>query len=65
MRTTYATPHFSASDSLHELATIFATGVERLKSRRPQPAEISPRLSDSTGDCLELSATNRLTVPRG
>lgn len=61
------TAHFESSpaDRVHELAGIFATAFQRLHSRPLPSAQISPGLSESTAECLELFTANRLTVPRG
>ena len=55
----------SAGDHLHELAGILAMAIQRLRTHRMVPAEISPRLAESTGKCLELADDSRLTVTRG
>lgn len=55
-----------ASDSyLSDLATIFATAILRLNARRRLPEKISPKLSESTGECLEFSTVSRLNGPCG
>lgn len=50
---------------LSELATIFAAGILRLRARPGLASELSPKLSESGGQCLEFQATNRLSVHSG
>ena len=55
----------SADDQVHELATILASGIGRLKSRQRLATEISVELSESGADGLEFTPANRLSVSHG
>ena len=55
----------SDEDPVQELATIFAAGILRLRARPSLFAELSPKLSESSGQGLEFQATNRLSVHSG
>jgi hypothetical protein len=60
-------PHQQSADAtIHELATLFAVGVLRLRTRkRVPPAELSANLSESSAQGLEFAVESRLTVPSG
>ena len=55
----------SADNPLRELATLFATGILRLRSRPGIVTELSPKLSQSTAQGLEFQAPRRLSVHSG
>jgi hypothetical protein len=55
----------SQDDYVVELATIFATAILRLNVQRRRVGDLSTKLSESSGKCLEFSATTRLNGRRG
>ncbi|MDB5334998.1 MAG: hypothetical protein JWN70_617 [Planctomycetaceae bacterium] len=52
-------------ERLRELATLFATGILRLRARPSLVTELSPKLSESSGQGLEFQGTKRLSVHSG
>ncbi len=58
--------HLQSTDNpIAELAELFATGILRLRARPGLVTELSPKLSESTGQGLEFQATKRLSVHSG
>ncbi len=55
----------STDTTNRELATIFATGILRLRGRPGLVAQLSPKLSESTVQGLEFQAPKRLSVHSG
>ena len=55
----------STDNPIRELATLFATGILRLRARPGIVTELSPKVSESTVQGLEFQATNRLSVHSG
>jgi hypothetical protein len=57
----------SAHERLHEVATILAAGILRLRSRAALPSEHPGpnNPSESAEDCLEVSAKTVLSVHTG
>lgn len=58
-------PPPSSDEYLQQIATIFAAAILRRRSRKVLPADTSPKLSESTSNCLESCRPMRLNGVRG